>query len=133
MRRTTGRILLDGVSIEEIALPSLRAQIAMVSQNVVLFDDTIAANIAYGDEQPDMAPDQAAAQAAHLSDVIAALPDGVDTWIGDNGTRLSGGQRQRAGDRARDLQGCADPDPGRSDLGAGHRIRARRAGRARSR
>ncbi len=92
---TTGRILLDGESIEEIALPSLRAQIAMVSQHVVLFDDTIAANIAYGDKQPDMGRIKAAAQAAHLSDTIAAMPDGFDTWIGDNGSRLSGGQRQR--------------------------------------
>jgi subfamily B ATP-binding cassette protein MsbA len=92
---TEGRILLDGVSISEIALPSLRAQMAMVSQNVVLFDDTVAANIAYGDDHPDRARIQAAAQAAHLSEVIEALPEGLYTQIGDNGMRLSGGQRQR--------------------------------------
>jgi ATP-binding cassette, subfamily B, bacterial MsbA len=92
---TEGRILLDGESIEEIALPSLRAQIAMVSQHVVLFDDTIGANIAYGDKAPDMARIKAAAQAAHLGDMIAALPEGLETRIGDNGSRLSGGQRQR--------------------------------------
>lgn len=90
-----GQILLDGTAIADIELGSLRAQMAMVSQNVVLFDDTVAANIAYGDEQPDRAKVEAAAKAAHLSDVIAALPEGLDTAIGDNGMRLSGGQRQR--------------------------------------
>jgi len=92
---TTGRILLDGQPIDEISLPSLRRQIAMVSQNVVLFDDTVAANIAYGDPAADRSRIEAAAKAAHLNDVIANLPHGLDTWIGDNGSRLSGGQRQR--------------------------------------
>lgn len=92
---TTGEIRLDGRNIEEIALPSLRAQIAMVSQSVVLFDDTVTANIAYGDPEPDMARVQAAVRAAYLSDVVAQLPAGLDTVIGDNGNRLSGGQRQR--------------------------------------
>ena len=90
-----GEIRLDGTSIAEIALPSLRKQIAMVSQHVVLFDDTVAANIAYGDPQPDIARIRAAAKAAHLDDVIASLPEGLQTMIGDNGSRLSGGQRQR--------------------------------------
>ncbi|MET0962074.1 MAG: lipid A export permease/ATP-binding protein MsbA [Noviherbaspirillum sp.] len=92
---TRGEIRLDGQSIEEIALPSLRAQIAMVSQSVVLFDDTVAANIAYGDAAPDPARIEAAVRAAYLSDVVAQLPQGLDTVIGDNGSRLSGGQRQR--------------------------------------
>ncbi len=92
---SSGHILLDGMPIEQIELNSLRAQMAMVSQNVVLFDDTIAANIAYGDAQPDRSRIEAAAKAAHLADVIAALPSGYDTEIGDNGMRLSGGQRQR--------------------------------------
>ncbi|QDZ26626.1 lipid A export permease/ATP-binding protein MsbA [Noviherbaspirillum sp. UKPF54] len=92
---SSGRILLDGQPIEEISLASLRAQIAMVSQNVVLFDDTIAANIAYGDKAPDFRRIEAAAHAAHLGDVIANLPEGFNTRIGDNGSRLSGGQRQR--------------------------------------
>jgi subfamily B ATP-binding cassette protein MsbA len=91
----SGRILLDGVPYPEIKLPSLRAQLALVSQNVVLFDDTLKANIAYGVETVDEARLQAAIQAAHLSDVVARLPDGVDTQIGENGLRLSGGQRQR--------------------------------------
>jgi subfamily B ATP-binding cassette protein MsbA len=90
-----GQILLDGVPLPDISLTSLRAQMAMVSQNVVLFDDTVAANIAYGDPRPDRARIEAAARAAHLSDVVAGLSDGLDTFIGDNGMRLSGGQRQR--------------------------------------
>ncbi|WP_151638032.1 lipid A export permease/ATP-binding protein MsbA [Noviherbaspirillum aerium] len=92
---TSGEIRLDGEPIGNISLHSLRAQMAMVSQNVVLFDDTVAANIAYGDASPDRARVEAAVRAAHLSDVVARLPQGLDTLIGDNGSRLSGGQRQR--------------------------------------
>jgi subfamily B ATP-binding cassette protein MsbA len=92
---SSGEIRLDDVPIERIALTSLRSQMAMVSQNVVLFDDTVAANIAYGDPKPDRARIEAAAEAAYLTDVIADLPEGLDTPIGDNGNRLSGGQRQR--------------------------------------
>lgn len=92
---TAGRILLDGQAIGDIALHSLRAQMAMVSQHVVLFDDTVAANIAYGDPSPNRQKIEEAAHAAHLADVISQLPDGYDTLIGDNGMRLSGGQRQR--------------------------------------
>jgi ATP-binding cassette, subfamily B, bacterial MsbA len=90
-----GRILLDGVPYHDIALASLRSQLAMVSQNVVLFDDTLAANVAYGAEKIDEARLMAAIRAAHLSDVVAKLPEGVNTPIGENGMRLSGGQRQR--------------------------------------
>jgi subfamily B ATP-binding cassette protein MsbA len=90
-----GRILLDGVPYDEIALASLRAQLAMVSQNVVLFDDTLGANIAYGVDQVDPARLAAAVKAAHLDEVVAALPQGLATPIGENGARLSGGQRQR--------------------------------------
>ena len=92
---TEGRILLDGQPISDIALTSLRAQMAMVSQHVVLFDDTVAANIAYGDPQPNRQKIEEAARAAHLSDVIVNLPEAYETMIGDNGMRLSGGQRQR--------------------------------------
>jgi subfamily B ATP-binding cassette protein MsbA len=90
-----GRILLDGVPYQDIKLASLRAQLAMVSQNVVLFDDTLAANVAYGVEQVDHERLMAAIRAAHLSDVVERLPEGVNTMIGENGMRLSGGQRQR--------------------------------------
>ena len=92
---SSGEILLDGQNIDTIALTSLRSQIAMVSQQVVLFDDTLAANIAYGDAAPDRQRIEAAAAAAFLSDVIDGLPDGLETRLGDNGSRLSGGQRQR--------------------------------------
>ncbi|MBQ5963597.1 lipid A export permease/ATP-binding protein MsbA [Massilia sp. ZL223] len=90
-----GRLLLDGLPYQDIRLASLRAQLAMVSQNVVLFDDTLAANIAYGAEQIDDERLAAAVKAAHLTDVVAKLPEGVETRIGENGSRLSGGQRQR--------------------------------------
>ncbi len=92
---SSGCILLDDQPIEEISLSSLRAQIAMVGQNVALFDDTLAANIAYGDPAPDRKRIEAAISAAHLEGVVAGLPEGMDTRIGDNGSRLSGGQRQR--------------------------------------
>jgi ATP-binding cassette, subfamily B, bacterial MsbA len=90
-----GRLTLDGVPFDQIKLASLRAQLAMVSQNVVLFDDTLGANIAYGVEQVDPKRLAAAVKAAHLDDVVAALPEGLGTMIGENGGRLSGGQRQR--------------------------------------
>ncbi|MES2298091.1 MAG: lipid A export permease/ATP-binding protein MsbA [Pseudomonadota bacterium] len=92
---SAGSISLDGIAYDELTLASLRAQLAMVSQNVVLFDDTLAANIAYGFDTTDSARLAAAIKAAHLDDVVAALPDGVHARIGENGMRLSGGQRQR--------------------------------------
>jgi subfamily B ATP-binding cassette protein MsbA len=91
-----GRVLLDGVPIEALTLDSLRAQIAWVSQQVMLFNDTIAANVAYGAQRD--APRErieAAIRAAYLHEFVATLPEGLDTVIGDNGIRLSGGQRQR--------------------------------------
>lgn len=90
-----GRLLLDGVPYQDIQLASLRSQLAMVSQNVVLFDDTLAANIAYGFETIDYERLAAAVKAAHLTSVVAKLEEGVETRIGENGMRLSGGQRQR--------------------------------------
>jgi subfamily B ATP-binding cassette protein MsbA len=92
---SNGEIRLDGEPIGQLALHSLRAQMAMVSQHVVLFDDTVTANIAYGDTHPDPARVAAAVKAAHLTEVVAGLQQGLDTLIGDNGNRLSGGQRQR--------------------------------------
>ncbi len=91
----SGEIRLDGMRLQDIDLDSLRAQMAMVSQNVVLFNDTVAANIAYGDPSPEPGRIEAAAKAAYLDDVIAGMPQGLDSQIGDNGSRLSGGQRQR--------------------------------------
>ncbi|WDD94790.1 lipid A export permease/ATP-binding protein MsbA [Burkholderia sp. FERM BP-3421] len=91
---TGGTILVDGVPIQDFDVHALRGQMAMVSQDVVLFNDTIAANVAYG-QTPDRARVQAALEAANLADAVAAMPDGLDTLVGGNGMRLSGGQRQR--------------------------------------
>ncbi|MES2016311.1 MAG: lipid A export permease/ATP-binding protein MsbA [Pseudomonadota bacterium] len=91
----SGQILLDGIAFDDIKLASLRAQMSMVSQNVVLFDDSLAANIAYGVDVIDPARLAAAIKAAHLEGVVANLPQGIHTGIGENGMRLSGGQRQR--------------------------------------
>ncbi len=92
---TEGGILIDGVDIRGVSLKSLRSQTALVTQETVLFDDTIAANIAYG--VPDAARErvEAAARAAHADEFIRQLPDGYETRIGERGQRLSGGQRQR--------------------------------------
>ncbi|VWD48035.1 lipid A ABC exporter, fused ATPase and inner membrane subunits MsbA [Burkholderia lata] len=91
---TGGAILVDGVPVADYDLHALRSQMAMVSQDVVLFNDTIAANVAYG-QTPDRVRVQAALEAANLADAVAAMPDGLDTLVGGNGMRLSGGQRQR--------------------------------------
>ena len=90
-----GVITCDGHDIQTIRLDWWRQHIALVSQQVVLFDDTIAANIAYG--QPDVPQERiiAAAKAAHAWEFIQRLPQGLDTPIGENGSQLSGGQRQR--------------------------------------
>jgi subfamily B ATP-binding cassette protein MsbA len=92
---TAGRILLDGVDIQEIRLADLRANIAVVTQDVVLFNDTVAANIAYGVRGADRERIVAAATAACVIDFASEMPAGLDTPVGDNGIRLSGGQRQR--------------------------------------
>lgn len=92
----SGQLLLDGKPLSDYALPALRQQIALVSQDVVLFNDTVAANIAYGAlNQVSREQVIEAARAANALDFIEALPHGFDTEIGENGTRLSGGQRQR--------------------------------------
>lgn len=93
---TSGQILLDGYDIETIRLANLRDNIAFVSQDVVLFNDTIAANIAYGrQEKASEADIIAAAEAAHAMEFIREMPEGLQTWVGENGVKLSGGQRQR--------------------------------------
>ncbi len=91
-----GHILLDGVELKDYTLDSLRAQIALVSQDVVLFNDSVAGNIAYGAlAGASQAAIEKAAQDAHAMEFIERLPQQLDTQVGENGTLLSGGQRQR--------------------------------------
>jgi subfamily B ATP-binding cassette protein MsbA len=93
---TSGRILLDGHDLQSLTLDSLRANVALVSQEVVLFNDSIYANIAYGRMGGTAERDVvAAAEAAHAMAYIRETPEGLNTLIGENGLRLSGGQRQR--------------------------------------
>jgi subfamily B ATP-binding cassette protein MsbA len=90
-----GSIVVDGLDIRDVTVASLRNQIAMVTQQTILFNDTIRNNIAYGDQQAPEEKIHEAAKAAHAYDFIQALPNGFDTMIGEGGARLSGGQRQR--------------------------------------
>ena len=92
---TSGEIYFDGVAQSSVTLKSLREQISLVSQDVVLFDDTIAANIAYGNEKATREEIEAAAKAAYLMPFIETLPQGLDTMVGEAGSKLSGGQKQR--------------------------------------
>jgi subfamily B ATP-binding cassette protein MsbA len=89
-------VLLDGHDLETLTLASLRANIALVSQDVVLFNDTVRANIAYGAMSGAGEREvEAAAEAAHAMEFVRELPQGLDTVVGEAGVRLSGGQRQR--------------------------------------
>ncbi|MGD2119795.1 MAG: lipid A export permease/ATP-binding protein MsbA [Chromatiales bacterium] len=91
-----GKILIDGIDINDISLQSLRQQLSYVGQDVVLFNDTVSANIAYGMEpKPSLDDIKRAANQAYVTEFAEQLPDGFDTFIGENGARLSGGQRQR--------------------------------------
>ena len=92
---TGGAIRIDGVDIRDVTLESLRRQIGIVTQETVLFDDTIGNNIAYASHDATQEMVEAAARAAHAHEFIVTLPDGYDTVIGERGQRLSGGQRQR--------------------------------------
>jgi subfamily B ATP-binding cassette protein MsbA len=89
-----GTVRVDGRDVREYTLHSLREQIAAVSQEVVLFDDTIRNNIAFG-RATDLAAVERAAEAAHVMEFVRGLPLGLDTMVGDRGVLLSGGQRQR--------------------------------------
>jgi subfamily B ATP-binding cassette protein MsbA len=92
---TEGAILVDGINVRDASLKSLRDQIALVTQDTVLFDDTISANIAYGVPGASRAQIEAAARAAHAHEFIIGMQDTYETQIGERGQRLSGGQRQR--------------------------------------
>ena len=90
-----GRILIDGIDVKEVSLRSLRRQIGIVTQETILFNDTIRANIAYGNLSASQEKIEAAAIQAHAHEFIKHLPKGYDTIIGDRGMKLSGGERQR--------------------------------------
>jgi ATP-binding cassette, subfamily B, bacterial MsbA len=92
---TSGRILIDGQDIRDVTLSSLRSQIGIVTQETVLFNDTVRNNIAYGQPQVPQKEVEGAARAALAHDFIVCLPAGYDTVIGERGVRLSGGERQR--------------------------------------
>jgi len=91
----SGAIRIDGLDVRDATLRSLRSNIGIVTQETVLFDDTIANNIAYGSAGARQEDIEDAARAAHAHEFVSALPDGYDTRIGERGQRLSGGQRQR--------------------------------------
>ena len=93
--KTSGEIKIDGYDIEGLSLKNLRSHIALVNQNVTLFNDTVAHNIAYSDLAGDESKIIDAAKAAHALEFIEKLPDGMDTIVGEDGVLLSGGQRQR--------------------------------------
>jgi subfamily B ATP-binding cassette protein MsbA len=92
---TGGRLLIDGIDVRDVTLASLRSQVGIVTQETVLFNDTVRNNIAYGQPQVSQKKVEAAARAALAHDFILALPSGYDTVIGERGVRLSGGERQR--------------------------------------
>ena len=92
---TAGAILIDDLDLRQVSLASLRKAIGIVTQDTILFDASIAENIAYAAPQADRAEIEAVAKAAHAHEFIVELPDGYDTMIGERGQRLSGGQRQR--------------------------------------
>ena len=92
---SSGQVLVDGVDVTEYALADLRRQVAYVGQDVLLFDDTLRNNILFGSANISEAEFMRAAEAAHVSEFAAGLPQGFDTPLGDRGNLLSGGQRQR--------------------------------------
>ena len=91
----TGRVTLDGTDLRQATVASVRGQLGVVSQETILFHDTVGANIAYGVEHPDHERVEQAARAAHAHEFITRLPQGYETLIGDRGVLLSGGERQR--------------------------------------
>ena len=97
LRPSTGHIYIDDIDLQNLRLKDLRRQIAFVGQDIMLFNDSIAVNVAYGKtaEQIDRKKVQEALEVANLAEMVSELPHGIDTIIGDNGNQFSGGQRQR--------------------------------------
>ena len=127
---TAGRITLDGVDLRDATLASLRAQLAVVSQETILFNDTVRANIAYGRPEVSAEDVERAARMAHAHDFIAALPQGYETRGGGEGGAPLGRPAPAHRDRACLPQGRPHPPPGRGDERPGRRERARGAARA---
>ena len=127
---TGGRLLIDGHDVRDVTLASLRAQVGIVTQETVLFNDTVRNNIAYGQPHVPQKEVEAAARAALAHDFILALPAGYDTVIGERGVRLSGGERQRLAIARALLKNAPDPDSRRSDVRARQRVGIAGAGRA---
>ena len=113
---TSGRLTIDGVDIRDLKIKGLRSLIGIVTQDTVLFNDTIRNNIAYGRSDLPLERVREAAAAAYADEFIMQLPNGYDTVIGESGVRLSGGQRQRLAIARALLEERADPDPRRGDL-----------------
>jgi subfamily B ATP-binding cassette protein MsbA len=95
MDPTAGRVTVDGTALRDVTLASLRARIGLVTQDVVLFDETVRRNVAYGTPEVPEARIREALTAANALTFVDALPEGLDTRVGEGGARLSGGQRQR--------------------------------------
>jgi subfamily B ATP-binding cassette protein MsbA len=95
MDPTQGRITFDGTDLRDATLASLRGQLGIVSQETILFHDSVRANIAYGLDDADPARVEAAARAAHAHEFVSRLPQGYGTLVGDRGVLISGGERQR--------------------------------------
>ena len=107
---TSGQILFDGIDIREVSLSSLRALIGMVTQETVLFNDTVRNNICYGRDQVSEEEMIEAAQAALAHEFIQQLPKGYESVIGERGQKLSGGQRQRIAIARAILKNSPHPD-----------------------
>ena len=125
-----GRIRLGGVDLASLTAAEVRARIAWLSQATHLFDDTIRANLLLARPDADEAALWAALDAARIGDVVRALPDGLDTWVGEGGTRFSGGQGRRLALARTLLSTGADPGAGRALRRPGRRNRARLPGHA---
>ena len=130
---TSGAVRIDGHDVRELTQHSLRAAIGVVAQDPHLFHESVADNLRYAQPDATEAELEAACRAAQIHDVIAALPDGYDTIVGERGYRLSGGEKQRLAIARMLLEGPGDRDPRRGDEPPRLRERGPRAGRARRR
>src|SRR5439155_3965814 len=117
-----GVLRLFGHDLREYQLDELRRRIALVAQDTYLFNDTLGANVLLARPDADEASLRLAIERAALDELVGALPDGLDTIVGERGAQLSGGQRQRV-DRPRVPQGRARADPRRGHLASGRRQR----------